>query len=176
MMREFAAKLCLAAAELQQHHALLRESARTRLGSLFDPTDFPDDLELEFHVDWEFVSVEVPSYLRELNESLYRKERERVDKRFEVAAKLIEESLTSRAEELIPPTAMVNSGAGILLTPVPAFCGSSSTLMKVPRFMDEHLDFSLKNAVLLSVTAPFHQMCGRTHFACPSPTNKRYCS
>jgi hypothetical protein len=100
-INDLAAKLRVAAAELQQHHASLRESARTRLGSLFDPADFPDDLELEFHVDWEFVSVEVPDYLRELNDALYQKERERVSMRFHAAAKLIEESLLNRAKELL---------------------------------------------------------------------------
>ena len=45
---------------LDEHYAELRSAARERLGSLYDPQDYPDSLDGMFEVSWDFPSVEPP--------------------------------------------------------------------------------------------------------------------
>ena len=89
-MARFKEELDEAVAELDRHYDELRDAARTRLGSLYDPADYPTSLHGLFDVSWEFPSVEPPDYLLRLNPQLYEEERRRMAARFDDAARLAE--------------------------------------------------------------------------------------
>jgi hypothetical protein len=86
---------------LDEHYAEMRSAARDRLGSLFNPADYPESLRGLFGVSWDFPSVEPPAYLLQLNPALYEQERERAMARFEQAVQLAEEAFTSELAKLV---------------------------------------------------------------------------
>jgi ElaB/YqjD/DUF883 family membrane-anchored ribosome-binding protein len=100
-MRRFKEELDQAVVELDEHYAELRDAARQRLGSLYDPTDYPSSLNGLFDVAWEFPSVEPPEYLLRLNPELYAQERQRMAARFDEAARLAEEAFTGEFAKLV---------------------------------------------------------------------------
>ena len=77
---------------MDRHYAELKSAARDRLGSLYNPADYPASLTGLFQVSWDFPSVEPPDYLQELNPELYRQECERVAARFDEAVRLAEQA------------------------------------------------------------------------------------
>ena len=91
-MRDFQEELDEAVWQLDEHYAELRSAARDRLGSLYDPLDYPESLRGMFQVTWDFPSVEPPDYLQQLNPELYRQECERVSARFDEAVRLAEQA------------------------------------------------------------------------------------
>ncbi len=70
------AELTEAVEQLDQQFGAMKATARERLGSLFNPTDYPDSLRSLFDVTWEFPNVEPPSYLQQLSPDLYRQDKE----------------------------------------------------------------------------------------------------
>jgi hypothetical protein len=54
-----------------------------------------------FAVDWDFPSVEPPSYLMQLNPELYEQERRRMVARFEEAVRMAEEAFTAEFQKLV---------------------------------------------------------------------------
>ncbi|MDB5319592.1 MAG: hypothetical protein JWN40_1223 [Phycisphaerales bacterium] len=100
-MRRFKQELDDAVVELDGHYAELRDAARQRLGSLYDPADYPASLHGLFDVAWEFPSVEPPEYLLRLNPELYQQERQRMTARFDEAARLAEEAFTGEFARLV---------------------------------------------------------------------------
>jgi hypothetical protein len=79
----------------------LLEGARERLGSLFDPTDYPSSLLDEFDFEWEFPSVEPPNYLQSLHPSVYEQQARRVSARFEQAVEMAEQAFMEELERLV---------------------------------------------------------------------------
>jgi hypothetical protein len=79
----------------------LKQAARQRLGSLYDLADYPSSLVGLFAVDWDFPSVEPPSYLMQLNPELYEQERRRMVARFEEAVRMAEEAFTVEFRKLV---------------------------------------------------------------------------
>lgn len=79
----------------------LKQAARQRLGNLYNPADYPSSLEGLFAVDWDFPSVEPPSYLMQLNPALYEEERRRMVTRFEEAVRMAEEAFTAEFRRLV---------------------------------------------------------------------------
>jgi hypothetical protein len=100
-MTELRDQLTSAVANLDQHFEQLRSAARDRLGSLFNPADYPSTLLGLFGVDFDFPSVEPPEYLLRLNPDLYRQERDRIAARFDEAVKLAEEAFVSEFAKLV---------------------------------------------------------------------------
>lgn len=86
---------------LDAHYAELRAAARQRLGSLYDPQDYPGSLQGLFAIDWDFPSVEPPDYLRQLSPDLYEQERARVAARFEEAVQLAEQAFLDEFAKLV---------------------------------------------------------------------------
>src|SRR5207248_9619932 len=72
-MTQYRDELTEAAAFLDRHFEQLKDAARERLGSLFNPADYPPTLQGLFAVEWEFPSVEPPEYLLRLNPTLYQR-------------------------------------------------------------------------------------------------------
>ena len=100
-MSELRDQLTAAVENLDQHFEQLKTTARDRLGSLFNPADYPNTLLGLFGVDFDFPSVEPPEYLLRLNPHLYRQERQRIAERFDEAVRLAEEAFTTEFAKLV---------------------------------------------------------------------------
>ena len=79
----------------------LKSAARSRLGRLFNPADYPETLVGLFRIEHDFPSVEPPDYLRQLSPELYRQEQTRVQQRFAGAVRLAEESFTAEFAKVV---------------------------------------------------------------------------
>jgi hypothetical protein len=87
--------------DLDRQWPRLRDQARSRLGSLYDPSDYPDTIRGLFAVEWDFPSVEPPSYLMRLDPRLYEEQRRRIVSRFEEAVRMAEEAFTAEFQGLV---------------------------------------------------------------------------
>ncbi len=97
---------------LDRRYDDLRAAARQQLGRLFNEGDYPPSLAAAFGVDWDFPSVEPPSYLMQLNPQLYEQERQRMTARFEEAIRLAEQAFTEEFSKLVGHITERLSGAG----------------------------------------------------------------
>ena len=95
------AELTEAVEQLEQQFEAMKATARERLGSLFNATDYPDSLRSLFDVAWEFPNVEPPSYLQQLSPDLYRQESQRVSARFDEAVQLAEAAFIQEMSRLV---------------------------------------------------------------------------
>jgi hypothetical protein len=100
-MTTLKAELDEAVERLDHHYGELRSAARDRLGSLFNPTDYPQSLRGLFAASWDFPSVEPPPYLRQLSPALYEQECQRVQARFDEAVQLAEQAFTDELARLV---------------------------------------------------------------------------
>lgn len=100
-MTGFRQELLAAAAALQAVYADLRQRAQQQLGTLFNPGDYPDRVDTEFDLAWDYPSIEPPAYLKDLHPQLYEQECERIRGRFEEAVRLTEEALASKFREMV---------------------------------------------------------------------------
>lgn len=100
-MADYRSELADAAAELDSRYAELREAARARLGSLYNPSDYPDSLAGLFGVCWDYPATEPPAYLVALAPDLYERERRRVMARFEEAVELAERGFAEEFARLV---------------------------------------------------------------------------
>ena len=94
-------ELQTAVGSLEEHFNELKEAARTRLGSLFDPSDYPATLADEFAVEWDFPNVEAPDYLRRLNPEVYRQQAQLVSERFEETVAMAEQAFIDELDQLV---------------------------------------------------------------------------
>jgi hypothetical protein len=91
-MTGFRDELVEAEANLNAVYDEVLADARKRLGRLYNPRDYPDQVQGLFQVDWEFPSVEPPNYLARISPELFAQEQARVAQRFEEAVRLAEEA------------------------------------------------------------------------------------
>jgi hypothetical protein len=87
--------------QLDEHYSELKSAARRRLGSLYNESDYPATLQGLFDVTWDFPSLEVPDYLRQLKPDLYQAECERVAARFDEAVQLAEQAFVEELQKLV---------------------------------------------------------------------------
>jgi len=111
-MADFKVELDDAVANLDRHYGELKGAARDRLGSLYNPGDYPETLVGLFGVEWSFPSVEPPDYLVQLAPGLYEAERARVSARFEEAVELAELAFTEEFARLVAHLAERITGVG----------------------------------------------------------------
>jgi hypothetical protein len=111
-MTDFRAELDDAVANLDRHFGELKQAARDRLGSLFNPYDYPETLVGLFGVEWGFPGVEPPDYLVQLVPGLYEAERARVSARFEEAVRLAEQAFLDEFAKLVAHLTGRISGVG----------------------------------------------------------------
>jgi hypothetical protein len=111
-MADFRVELDDAVANLDRHYAELKQAARERLGSLFNPADYPETLVGLFGVAWDFPNVEPPDYLVALSPGLYEAERARVSTRFEEAVQLAEQAFLDEFARLVAHLTERISGVG----------------------------------------------------------------
>ena len=100
-MTDFRTELDDAVADLDRHYDELKQAARERLGSLFNPSDYPETLVGLFGVTWDFPNVEPPDYHVQLSPGLYEAERARVAARFDEAVQLAEQAFVDEFARLV---------------------------------------------------------------------------
>jgi hypothetical protein len=101
IMQTFREDLAEAESELNDVYDVMKTDARARLGRLYNPGDYPPEVRGLFAVEWDFPSVEPPSYLMRLNPEIYQQEQERVTRRFEEAVQLAEQAFISEFSKLV---------------------------------------------------------------------------
>jgi hypothetical protein len=112
-MEGFKEELIEAEADLNTVYDDMKADAERRLGRLYNPYDYPVEVRGHFAVDWDFPSVEPPSYLMRLNPDLYQQEQERVTQRFEEAVRLAEQAFVAEFSKLVAHlTERLGSDAG----------------------------------------------------------------
>jgi hypothetical protein len=116
-MQRFRVELDDAVLELDRVYSELRQAARERLGSLYNPDDYPESLLGLFALAWDYPNVEPPAYLLGLNPALFRQEQERVRGRFEEAVRLAEEAFLAEFGRLVGHLAERLSGTDADGTP-----------------------------------------------------------
>jgi hypothetical protein len=100
-MQEFQEELAEAVETLDRRYSELKATARQRLGTLYNPSDYPSSLAGLFGIEFDFPSVEPPSYLQQLNPALFEQECQRVQARFDEAVRLAEEAFTAELAKLV---------------------------------------------------------------------------
>jgi len=95
------AELAEAVFQLDERYGEMKSSARSRLGRLYNSSDYPDSLIGLFKLEHDFPSIEAPEYLRELSPELFRQEQARVTARFEEAVQLAEEAFTAEFAKVV---------------------------------------------------------------------------
>lgn len=100
-MNELREELDEAVEQLDRHYGELQSMAQSRLGRLFNPQDYPPSLRNLFTVDWDYPSVEPPSYLQQVSPELYEQECRRVAARFDEALQLTEQAFCDELSQLI---------------------------------------------------------------------------
>jgi hypothetical protein len=100
-MGGFRDELVQAEADLNAAYGEIKADARRRLGRLYNPADYPPEVRGLFRVDWDFPSVEPPSYLLRIAPEVYEQERQRVAARFDEAVRLAEQAFASEFARLL---------------------------------------------------------------------------
>jgi hypothetical protein len=100
-MADFKVELDDAVENLDRHYGELKRAAAERLGSLFNPADYPESLVGLFDVQWDFPSFEPPDYLRLLCPAVFEAERARVAARFDEAVQLAESAFLEEFARLV---------------------------------------------------------------------------
>jgi hypothetical protein len=90
-----------AVGNLDSHFGELKTAARSRLGSLYNASDYPSSLVGLFNLAWDCPNVEPPNYLQQLSPTLYEEECRRVSARFDDAVRLAEEAFTAEFSQLV---------------------------------------------------------------------------
>ena len=111
-MADMKVELDDAVANLDRVFGELKQAAAGRLGSLFNPADYPETLAGLFGVAWDFPSLEPPDYLLQLSPGLYEQERARVSARFEEAVQLAEQAFLEEFARLVAHLTERISGVG----------------------------------------------------------------
>jgi hypothetical protein len=100
-MQTYRERLGEAARELSAQYDAIKSEAQRRLGSLFNPADYPDTLNGLFDMEWSVVPIEPPQYLVALNPEVFQQEQARVRERFESAVELAEQAFAAELQRLV---------------------------------------------------------------------------
>lgn len=111
-LRMFQIELKQAVENLEAVYVDLRALAKAKLGDLYNLSDYPATLSDEFGLDWDYPSIEPPSYLKDVHPELYEQEQQRIAARFEEAIRLTEEAMTAELSELVGHLCDQLTGAG----------------------------------------------------------------
>ncbi|MEI8319772.1 MAG: hypothetical protein WCH79_17680, partial [Planctomycetia bacterium] len=100
-MSQFRQELLDAARELSSQYEQIKSEARRRLGSLFNPADYPTTLDGLFDLEVSYPPIEPPNYLVALNPGVFEAEQARVRERFESAVELAEQAFATELQRLV---------------------------------------------------------------------------
>jgi hypothetical protein len=111
-MADYKAELDEAVENLDRHYGELKRAAAERLGSLYNPADYPGSLAGLFDVQWDFPGVEPPDYLRQFCPAVYEQERARVAARFDEDVQLAERAFLEEFARLVAHLCSRIAGTG----------------------------------------------------------------
>ncbi len=94
-------KLQEAARELADQYDTIKQEAQRRLGTLFNPSDYPQTLDGMFDLEVSYPTIDPPAYLMALNPEVYQQEQARVRERFESAVELAEQAFAAELQKLV---------------------------------------------------------------------------
>jgi hypothetical protein len=100
-MAVYKEQLAAATANLQLEYETIKSNAREKLGSLYNPSDYPATLDGVFDISWEYPPVEPPRYLVALNPEVYSNEQRRIQTRFETAVAMAENAFAETLQGLV---------------------------------------------------------------------------
>jgi hypothetical protein len=100
-MEGFRDELTQAENDLNIAYGEIKADARRRLGRLYNPADYPAEIRNLFGIEWDFPSVEPPSYLMRIAPEVYEEERRRVAARFDEAVRLAEQAFATEFSRLL---------------------------------------------------------------------------
>ena len=100
-MEGFREELTEAEADLNAVYEQIKADARRRLGRLYNPADYPPEVRGLFAVDWDFPSVEPPSYLLRLEPGRLPAGAGARRRRFEEAVQLAEQAFVAEFAKLV---------------------------------------------------------------------------
>lgn len=113
ILEGFRDELNQAETDLNAVYEQMKDDARLRLGMLYCATDYPSEVRGLFAVEWDFPSIEPPSYLMRLSPEVYAQEQQRIAQRFEEAVRLAEEAFVSEFAKLVSHlTGRLSGGEG----------------------------------------------------------------
>jgi hypothetical protein len=99
-MAGYRERLQEAVRDLAAQYDQMKSEAQRRLGTLFNPGDYPSTLDGLFDMEWSVVPIEPPNYLVTLNPGVYEAEQARVRERFESAVELAEQGFATELQRL----------------------------------------------------------------------------
>jgi hypothetical protein len=99
-MQTYCERLQEAARDLAAQYDQIKSEAQRRLGSLYNPSDYPFTLDGLFDMEWSVVPIEPPQYLVALNPEVFQQEQARVRERFESAVELAEQAFATELQRL----------------------------------------------------------------------------
>jgi hypothetical protein len=92
-MNAVKATLATAVAELDTVYAEMREQAKQRLGTLYNPADYPDSIVGQFRISWDYPTAAAPA--------LYEQQKARVESQFAYAIAMFEDTMTEELQKLV---------------------------------------------------------------------------
>jgi hypothetical protein len=99
-MQTYRERLQEAARELASQYDTIKSEAERRLGTLFNPGDYPSTLDGLFDLEVSYPTIEPPGYLMALHPDVYQQEQARVRERFESAVELAEQAFATELQRL----------------------------------------------------------------------------
>ena len=99
-MQTYRERLQEAARELAAQYDTIKSEAQRRLGTLFNPGDYPSTLDGLFDLEVSYPTIEPPAYLVSLHPDVYQQEQARVRERFESAVELAEQAFATELQRL----------------------------------------------------------------------------
>ncbi len=100
-MAGYREKLQEAARELADQYDAMKSEAQRRLGTLFNPSDYPQTLDGMFDLEVSYPTIDPPAYLMALNPEVYQQEQARVRERFKSAVELAEQAFATELQRLV---------------------------------------------------------------------------
>jgi hypothetical protein len=97
---EFQIELAAAVTGLASRYDYLKERAREKRGTLYNPADYPPTLDGLFSVEWDLPSLAPPEYLM-AKPDLYAEQSARIAARFDQAVSLAEEAFAGELADML---------------------------------------------------------------------------
>lgn len=100
-MDGFKQDLAEAETALNEVYEVIKDDAQSRLGTLFNPNDYPVEIKGMFSVAYDFPNTTPPSYLLKLDPELYKNQQAALNAKFEQAVHLAEQAFTAEFAQLV---------------------------------------------------------------------------
>jgi hypothetical protein len=161
-MHDFASELADAASELARVYDDLKQEAESRLGALFDPSDFPSTPQNLFDVAWDYPNFASPPLNASwVSQSVYNLEELRIKTKFHTAVTLAESGFRDEFTRLIVHLHERLSDSDQEGT---SKIFRDSAVIKLDEFIARYFDFNLRTDALLDelITLAQHALEGVT--------------